>query len=168
MDCKLSCSSLLSQEALVLLGAKYGPCMRRDRQLFEGLEESTRQEASESGCCVRRDSSGCVQVPSADRCPVSVARSCGVSIMLYYFIYIIMFKTFSTVCVPVKYPWCDWCLVVACELLAHTWFSLSSSSLFFRHHLLILCSPILSSISTHHCTLIGQFVGHHHGNHLFL
>lgn len=55
----------------MLLGAKYGPCMRRDRRLFEGLESSFMREANESGCCVRRDSSGCVQVSSANRCPVS-------------------------------------------------------------------------------------------------
>ena len=55
----------------MLLGAKYGPCMRRDRRLFEGLESSFMREANQSGCCVRRDSSGCVQVPSAARCPVS-------------------------------------------------------------------------------------------------
>ena len=63
----------LPQEALLLLGAKYGPCMRRDRQLLEGVENSSRREANESGCCVRRDRSGCVQVPSSSetRCPVS-------------------------------------------------------------------------------------------------
>ena len=56
--------------SLVLLGAKYAPCMRRDRQLYTAIEADWANEAANSGCCVRRDKSGCVQVLSASDCPV--------------------------------------------------------------------------------------------------
>ena len=59
-----------SLEALVLLGAKYAPCMRRDRQLYSAIESDWVNEANNSGCCVRRDKSGCVQVLSAADCLV--------------------------------------------------------------------------------------------------
>ena len=56
---------------LVLLGALYGPCMRRDRQLFNAIDNDIRVESNSSGCCVQRDGSGCVQVDSEINCPVS-------------------------------------------------------------------------------------------------
>ena len=59
---------------LVLLGALYGPCMRIDRQLFEALDTDLQMENTSSGCCVRRDESGCVQVEESN-CPVSPFRS---------------------------------------------------------------------------------------------
>ncbi len=46
--------------------------MRRDNQLYEGVESDIINEANNSGCCVRRDQSGCVQVLSIDDCPVSI------------------------------------------------------------------------------------------------
>ena len=46
---------------LVLLGALYAPCMRIDRELFRGLVDDRRMENT-SGCCVRRDESGCVHI----------------------------------------------------------------------------------------------------------
>ena len=49
------------QQSLVLLGALFAPCMRRDRQLFEAIESDRMREALDSGCCVRRDGSGCFQ-----------------------------------------------------------------------------------------------------------
>ena len=49
------------QQSLVLLGALFAPCMRRDRQLFEAIESDRTREALDSGCCVRRDGSGCFQ-----------------------------------------------------------------------------------------------------------
>ena len=55
----------------MLLGATYGPCMRHDRQLSRGLEMDRWREANSSGCCVRKDNSGCVQVTSHEQCPVS-------------------------------------------------------------------------------------------------
>ena len=63
----------LLQEALVLLGANYAPCMRKDRQLTRELENDKAREAAESGCCIRNDRSGCVQVPSFRNCPVNVS-----------------------------------------------------------------------------------------------
>ena len=59
------------QRSLVLLGALYGPCMRRDRQLYAGIENDRQVESNSSGCCVRRDNSGCVQQLGAEDCPVS-------------------------------------------------------------------------------------------------
>ena len=46
---------------LIHLGAKFSPCMRRDGSIEKELERQTRVEA-DSGCCVRNDHSGCVQV----------------------------------------------------------------------------------------------------------
>lgn len=62
-----------SLEALVLLGAKYAPCMRRDRQLYRAIESDWLREANSSGCCVRRDKSGCVQVLSDTDCVANYA-----------------------------------------------------------------------------------------------
>lgn len=63
------------QQALVLLGALYGPCMRRDRQLFDAIEEDRARERDSSGCCIRRDNSGCVQVlDEASDCPSRFAE----------------------------------------------------------------------------------------------
>lgn len=58
------------QQALVLLGALFAPCMRRDRQLYEGIDMDRQREANSSGCCVRRDMSGCFQVQEAKDCQV--------------------------------------------------------------------------------------------------
>ena len=58
-------------ESLVLLGAIYAPCMRRDRQLYTAIEADRKSEADQSGCCIRRDKSGCYQAPSSSVCPVS-------------------------------------------------------------------------------------------------
>ena len=59
-------------DALVRLGAKYAPCMRRDRQLYRAIEGDWVNEANNSGCCVRRDTSGCVQMVSDANCVVSM------------------------------------------------------------------------------------------------
>jgi hypothetical protein len=58
------------QRALVLLGALFAPCMRWDRQLFEGIEADRQNENSSSGCCVRRDGSGCFQTEERADCQV--------------------------------------------------------------------------------------------------
>ena len=48
--------------------------MRKDRQLFDVIDIDRALER-ESGCCVRRDNSGCVQVvDQASECPVSPCR----------------------------------------------------------------------------------------------
>ena len=60
------------QQALVILGALYAPCMRKDKKLFDAINEDHQRERDESGCCVRRDGSGCVQIDNPDEdCPVS-------------------------------------------------------------------------------------------------
>ena len=58
------------QQALVLLGALFAPCMRRDRQLFDGIERDNLRESTSSGCCVRRDGSGCFQAEDRGVCQV--------------------------------------------------------------------------------------------------
>lgn len=59
---------LPSQEALIHLGAKYSPCMRRDKQVHDLIREKRAIERN-SACCVRNDRSGCVQT-SEDECSV--------------------------------------------------------------------------------------------------
>lgn len=60
------------QQDLVILGALYGPCMRKDRKLFDAIDDDQDAERDLSGCCVRRDGSGCVQVlDRTEECPVS-------------------------------------------------------------------------------------------------
>ena len=49
------------QQSLVLLGAVFAPCMRPDKQLMRAIDADRQLEASESGCCLRRDGSGCFQ-----------------------------------------------------------------------------------------------------------
>lgn len=46
---------------LIHLGAKFSPCMRRD-QSIEKERMLQRVKESETGCCIRNDRSGCVQV----------------------------------------------------------------------------------------------------------
>ena len=58
------------QQSLVTLGALFAPCMRNDRQLFEAIDSDRRVEALESGCCVRRDGSGCFQTLDNTDCLV--------------------------------------------------------------------------------------------------
>ena len=48
--------------------------MRRDRQLFKAIDQDRNDERNQSGCCVRLDESGCVQVPGEDSC--RVGRKC--------------------------------------------------------------------------------------------
>ncbi|TNN46522.1 Inactive rhomboid protein 1 [Liparis tanakae] len=47
-------------EALIHLGAKFSPCMRRDLEIQILIREKRARER-ESGCCVRNDRSGCLQ-----------------------------------------------------------------------------------------------------------
>ena len=49
--------------------------MRRDRQLFEAIDEDRDSERDQSGCCVRPDESGCVQVSDSQECNVNVRLS---------------------------------------------------------------------------------------------
>ncbi|XP_055597865.1 inactive rhomboid protein 1-like isoform X1 [Uranotaenia lowii] len=55
----------LRGDDLVHIGAKYGPCMRRDARIME-LISKTRKQERETACCIRNDDSGCVQSSQAD------------------------------------------------------------------------------------------------------
>uniref|UniRef100_A0A8C6S9N1 Inactive rhomboid protein n=1 Tax=Neogobius melanostomus TaxID=47308 RepID=A0A8C6S9N1_9GOBI len=60
-----------SSEALIHLGAKFSPCMRRDEEIHRLMREK-RELERESGCCVRNDRSGCLQTPQ-DECSSTLA-----------------------------------------------------------------------------------------------
>ncbi|XP_048575715.1 inactive rhomboid protein 1 isoform X2 [Nematostella vectensis] len=47
-------------QALIHLGAKFAPCMRKDNLLYETLEKE-RLDESKTGCCIKTDNSGCMQ-----------------------------------------------------------------------------------------------------------
>uniref|UniRef100_A0A8C5GGN7 Inactive rhomboid protein n=1 Tax=Gouania willdenowi TaxID=441366 RepID=A0A8C5GGN7_GOUWI len=49
-----------SSEALIHLGAKFSPCMRQDEEIHKLMQEKRTIEMK-SGCCVRKDRSGCLQ-----------------------------------------------------------------------------------------------------------
>ncbi|XP_029641046.1 inactive rhomboid protein 2-like [Octopus sinensis] len=54
------------QADLIHLGAKYSPCMRKDKNILDALEKDRNLER-ESACCVRNDGSGCSQM-TENRC----------------------------------------------------------------------------------------------------
>lgn len=56
------------QADLVHLGAKYSPCMRLDRNIYEAIELDKKIERG-TACCIRSDRGGCVQA-SRDDCSV--------------------------------------------------------------------------------------------------
>ncbi|KAJ1357802.1 Rhomboid [Parelaphostrongylus tenuis] len=56
---------------LIRLGAKYSPCMRREPELWELIEEERRKE-NVTGCCVFNDRTGCYQTRQSS-CPHSLA-----------------------------------------------------------------------------------------------
>uniref|UniRef100_A0A8C9VVF3 Inactive rhomboid protein n=1 Tax=Scleropages formosus TaxID=113540 RepID=A0A8C9VVF3_SCLFO len=60
-----------SSEALIHLGAKFSPCMRKDQQVYDLMQEKRNSERN-SACCVRNDRSGCVQT-SAEECSATLA-----------------------------------------------------------------------------------------------
>lgn len=51
---------------LIHLGAKYAPCMRKDKNIYEEIIRERRSEKF-TGCCIRNDDSGCVQT-TQQRC----------------------------------------------------------------------------------------------------
>lgn len=53
------------QVDLIHLGAKFTPCLRRDKKIVDRMHHD-RNEEKESGCCVQNDNSGCVQTLRAD------------------------------------------------------------------------------------------------------
>ncbi|XP_048467020.1 inactive rhomboid protein 2-like [Rhincodon typus] len=54
-----------SSVALIHLGAKFSPCLRRDQSIAKLIEKQREQERN-SGCCVQNDNSGCVQTLEED------------------------------------------------------------------------------------------------------
>ncbi|XP_064478619.1 inactive rhomboid protein 1-like isoform X2 [Ornithodoros turicata] len=64
---------------LVHLGAKFTPCMRRDRRIHDSIAKDRRKERT-TACCIRNDRSGCVQT-SRDKCSevISTWRKWNVS-----------------------------------------------------------------------------------------
>jgi len=55
-----------SLESLILLGAKYAPCMRRDDRVFEKINEDRIKE-NKTGCCMAVNNNGCIQ-RTAEQC----------------------------------------------------------------------------------------------------
>ncbi|XP_046856418.1 LOW QUALITY PROTEIN: inactive rhomboid protein 1-like [Xenia sp. Carnegie-2017] len=55
-----------SRDALIQLGAKYAPCMRKDKELSRLLKKERKEEA-ETGCCIGTDQNGCIQ-KSQEQC----------------------------------------------------------------------------------------------------
>ncbi|XP_076305672.1 inactive rhomboid protein 1-like isoform X1 [Tachypleus tridentatus] len=51
---------------LVHLGAKFTPCMRKDKNIFDAVKKD-RDKERDTACCVRNDQSGCVQT-SRSKC----------------------------------------------------------------------------------------------------
>ncbi|XP_076027161.1 inactive rhomboid protein 2-like isoform X2 [Genypterus blacodes] len=54
-----------SSDDLIHLGAKFSPCIRRDKQIVSLIQRAKDQERA-SGCCVQNDNSGCVQTLRVD------------------------------------------------------------------------------------------------------
>ncbi|XP_051888626.1 inactive rhomboid protein 2-like isoform X2 [Pristis pectinata] len=52
-------------DALIHLGAKFSPCLRKDQSISK-LTEEARDQERKSGCCVQNDNSGCVQTLKED------------------------------------------------------------------------------------------------------
>jgi hypothetical protein len=77
------CDSFHHQEALITLGAKYAPCMRKDKELQRLLDKERREEA-DTGCCIGTDQNGCIQT-SQDKCKVGGSYTNYFHKGLYYF-----------------------------------------------------------------------------------
>ncbi|XP_072882675.1 inactive rhomboid protein 2-like isoform X3 [Hemitrygon akajei] len=52
-------------DALIHLGAKFSPCLRKDQSISKLIKKARDQERK-SGCCVQNDNSGCVQTLKED------------------------------------------------------------------------------------------------------
>lgn len=74
-----------SQQSLVTLGAVFAPCMRRDRQLYNGINMDRNREADTSGCCIMRDQSGCFQTQESNNATLACL--------------VIHFEFYSVVCI---------------------------------------------------------------------
>jgi len=56
------------QADLIHLGAKFAPCMRKDKNIMKEIEK-WREKERETACCIRNDDSGCIQA-SKEQCTV--------------------------------------------------------------------------------------------------
>lgn len=56
---------------LVHLGAKFAPCMRKDKNIFTEIERDRAKER-DTACCIRNDNSGCVQ-SSRSECSTTIS-----------------------------------------------------------------------------------------------
>lgn len=52
------------------MGAKFAPCMRKDKKIIKEIEK-LRDRERDTACCIRNDDSGCVQASKAE-CSVSI------------------------------------------------------------------------------------------------
>ncbi len=52
------------------MGAKFAPCMRKDKKIIKEIDKM-RDRERETACCIRNDDSGCVQASQAE-CSVSI------------------------------------------------------------------------------------------------
>ncbi len=68
LDTRHKFNSFSVQDALIQLGAKYAPCMRKDKEL-QRLLDKERQEEAQTGCCIGTDQNGCIQT-SQEQCKV--------------------------------------------------------------------------------------------------
>lgn len=50
------------------MGAKFAPCMRKDKNIMKEIEK-WREKERETACCIRNDDSGCIQA-SKEQCTV--------------------------------------------------------------------------------------------------
>lgn len=65
------------QADLIHLGAKFAPCMRKDKNIMKEIEK-WREKERETACCIRNDDSGCIQASK---------EQCTVRYIIKYFIY---------------------------------------------------------------------------------
>ncbi|XP_050422182.1 inactive rhomboid protein 1 isoform X2 [Adelges cooleyi] len=57
---------------LIHLGAKFAPCMRKDKNIMKEIEK-WREKERETACCIRNDDSGCIQA-SKEQCTTSISK----------------------------------------------------------------------------------------------
>lgn len=59
------------------MGAKFAPCMRKDKNIMKEIEK-WREKERETACCIRNDDSGCIQA-SKEQCTVSYKYSISIN-----------------------------------------------------------------------------------------
>lgn len=81
----MACS--LIQADLVHMGAKYSPCMRKDKLIFENIQAENAME-NNTACCIMNDKSSCVQ---------TTKEACSVGLLFFnhFFNYFLSHPCFS-------------------------------------------------------------------------